>query len=60
MPLPPADVRVESVERDGKGMTVTGSDGRSVRFDDVVFACGAEEARRMLGKGATRWGGGAG
>lgn len=48
------DVRVESVERDGKGMTVTGSDGRSVRFDDVVFACGAEEARRMLGKGATR------
>lgn len=53
--LLPADVRVEQVERDSKGVVVTGSDGRSARFDEVVFACGAEEARRMLGKGATRW-----
>lgn len=54
LPPFPADVRVEHVERAAKGVTVTSSDGHSAHFDDVVFACGAEEARRMLGKGATR------
>ena len=24
------------------------------QFDELVFACGAEEAKRMLGQGATR------
>jgi hypothetical protein len=25
-----------------------------LQFDELVFACGAEEAKRMLGQGATR------
>ncbi|KAL4852729.1 hypothetical protein ACK3TF_006201 [Chlorella vulgaris] len=37
-------VRVEGVQRSAGGVT----------YDEVVFACGAEEARRMLGSGASR------
>jgi len=36
------------------GVIVTDSTGRSTHFDELVLACGAEEAKRMLGSGATR------
>lgn len=60
LPPPPpatlryAGVRVESVRRDAHGVTVTDASGHSARFDELVFACGAEEAKRMLGKAASR------
>lgn len=34
-------------------MTVTDASGHSAVFDELVFACGAEEAKRMLGSSAS-------
>ena len=47
-----AGVRVERVQRDAGGVSVTPAGGPPARFDDLVFACGAEEALRMLGPDA--------
>ncbi|PSC67108.1 flavincontaining amine [Micractinium conductrix] len=47
-------MRVERVERDSSGVAVAAADGSVCRFDQLVFACGAEEARRMLGADASR------
>lgn len=44
----PAATAVASVVRDSTGVTVTGRDGSQGRFDDVVFACGAEAALRLI------------
>jgi predicted NAD/FAD-binding protein len=53
----PATVRtgacVASVQRGSGGVTVTDESGESGQFDEVVFACGAEEAKRMLGADAS-------
>ena len=51
---PTAGVRVESVQRTAGGVSVTDASGRSTGFDEIVFACGAEEALRMLGSDASR------
>lgn len=47
-----AGVRVERVERSAQGVTLTPAAGPPARFDELVFACGAEEALRMLGPSA--------
>lgn len=47
-------MRVEGVQRSAGGVTVTDASGASKQYDEVVFACGAEEARRLLGSGASR------
>lgn len=45
--------RVASVQRSSVGVTVTDESGHSAQFDEVVFACSAEEAKRMLGTDAS-------
>lgn len=44
---------VATVVRDAKGATATDGAGVSERFDEVVFACDAETALKVLGKGAS-------
>lgn len=45
-------VHVESVQRSRTSVTVTDASGHTAVFDELVFACGAEQARRMLGDDA--------
>lgn len=44
---------VVSVVRDEAGVTVRTAAGHQDRFDQVVFACHSDEARAILGSGAT-------
>ncbi|KAI7841052.1 hypothetical protein COHA_005280 [Chlorella ohadii] len=46
-------MRVASVQRSSAGVTVMDESGKTAQFDEVVFACGAEEAKRMLGADAS-------
>jgi predicted NAD/FAD-binding protein len=46
--------RVTAVERDAQGVTVVDETGARARFDDVVLACDAESALRVLGMDASR------
>ena len=55
--LNPAQVKLDSpvktVSRDAEGVTLEFTDGRSERFDQVVFACHSDQALALLGNAAT-------